>query len=180
MGEFDVGSVAIRCRSRPRLWQNVRGCPSRRTDESHPARRLTHRFYRRGKQLTPLHAKPCRLWRPKINHQIDSHLEILLRRPGIPRRSNRSHIPMLARLTVHDARTARPDEDVTETPSIRNHIATMTRYRPAVSLLQRVQIARPGDPEVASGIVGSAATDHPIAAQPHSRLHPAVPTYESF
>lgn len=51
---------------------------------------------------------------------------------------------------------------------------------PAVSLLQRVQKARRGDPEVAFGIVGSAATDHPIAAQPHSRLHPAVPTYESF
>ncbi len=74
MGEFDLGPVVFRCRSRARLRQNVRGGASRRTDKSHPARGFTDRFHRRGKQLTPLHAKPCRFWRPKINHQIDSYL----------------------------------------------------------------------------------------------------------
>jgi hypothetical protein len=80
MGEFDVGPVAFRCRSRACIRQNVRRCPSRRTDESHPARGFAHCFDRRGKQLTPLHAKPFRLWRPKINHQNCSHIKLSARK----------------------------------------------------------------------------------------------------
>jgi hypothetical protein len=78
MGDFDLGPVAFRCRSRACIRQSVRSCSSRRPVESRSPLGLTHCVYRRGKQLTRLYAKPLRLRRSKINHQNSSHIKFFV------------------------------------------------------------------------------------------------------